>query len=170
MDAGFLIARLILGLAIGAHGAQKLFGWFGGHGLKGTGAFFESLGFRPGTVFAFAAGLGELGGGLLAAAGLLGPVGPAVIVLVMLVAILAVHWPHGFFASSNGIELPLMYLTAALFAAFAGAGAYSVDRLLGLDTLPERMTPWVAIAVAVPMALLNVALRRSPHVPAGTHA
>jgi putative oxidoreductase len=168
MDAGFLIARLILGLAIGAHGAQKLFGWFGGHGLKGTGAFFESLGFRPGTVFAFAAGLGELSGGLLTAAGLLGPVGPALIVLVMLVATLAVHWPHGFFASSNGIELPLMYLTAAVFAEFAGAGAYSVDRLLGLDALPE--SAWVAIAVAVLVALLNVALRRAPYVPTRTHA
>jgi putative oxidoreductase len=170
MDAGFLIARLILGLAISAHGAQKLFGWFGGHSLKGTGTFFESLGFRPGSVFALAAGLCELGGGLLTTAGLLGPVGPALIVLVMLVAILAVHWPHGFFASSNGMELPLMYLTAALFAAFAGPGVYSVDGLLGLDTRPEPMTAWAAIAVAVPMALVNVALRRSPHAPARTHA
>jgi putative oxidoreductase len=74
MDAGILIARLIVGLAIAAHGAQKLFGWFGGHGLKGTAGFFESLGFRPGIFFALAAGLGELGGGLLTAAGFLGPV------------------------------------------------------------------------------------------------
>jgi putative oxidoreductase len=166
MDAGILIARVMLGLAIGAHGAQKVFGWFGGHGLKGTGAFFESLGFRPGPVFALAAGLGESVGGLLTAAGLLGPVGPALIVLVMLVAMLAVHWPHGFFASSNGIELPLMYLTAALFAAFAGPGAYSLDRLLGLDTLGEPVTAGMAIAVAVPVALVNVALRRSPQTKA----
>ena len=103
---------------------------------------------------------------LLTAAGLLGPIGPALIVLVMLVAILAVHWPHGFFASSNGIELPLMYLTAALFAAFAGTGAYSLDRVLGLDTLWERGTAGMAVAVAIPVALLNVALRRSPHTRA----
>jgi putative oxidoreductase len=166
MDAGILIARVMLGLAIGAHGAQKVFGWFGGHGLKGTGAFFESLGFRPGPVFALAAGLAESVGGFLTAAGLLGPVGPALIVLVMLVAMLAVHWPHGFFASSNGIELPLMYLTAALFAAFAGPGAYSPDRLLGLDTLGEPVTAGMAITVAVPMALVNVALRRSPQTKA----
>lgn len=166
MDAGILIARVMLGLAIGAHGAQKVFGWFGGHGLKGTGAFFESLGFRPGPVFALAAGLAESVGGFLTAAGLLGPVGPALIVLVMLVAMLAVHWPHGFFASSNGIELPLMYLTAALFAAFAGPGAYSLDRLLGLDTLGEPVTAGMAITVAVPMALVNVALRRSPQTKA----
>src|SRR2546428_533738 len=83
---------------LAAHGAQKLFGWFGGYGLAGTGGFFAGLGFRPGVLFALAAGLGELGGGLLTAAGLFGPVGPALIILVMLVAILAVHWPHGFFA------------------------------------------------------------------------
>jgi hypothetical protein len=71
----------------------------------------------------------------------------------------------------NGeIELPLMYLTGALFAAFAGAGAYSVDGLVGLDTLPEPMTARVVITVAVAMALLNVALRRSPYAPARTHA
>jgi len=166
MDAGILIARVMLGLAIGAHGAQKVFGWFGGHGRKGTGVFFESLGFRPGPVFALAAGLAESVGGFLTAAGLLGPVGPALIVLVMLVAMLAVHWPHGFFASSYGIELPLMYLTAALFAAFAGPGAYSLDRLLGLDTLGEPVTAGMAITVAVPMALVNVALRRSPQTKA----
>jgi putative oxidoreductase len=160
MDAGILIARVLLGLAIGAHGTQKLFGWFGGYGPRGTGAYFDSLGFRPGVVFALAAGLGEVVGGLLTVGGLLGPVGPALIVLVMLVAMLAVHWPHGFFASSNGIELPLIYLTAALFAAFAGTGAYSLDRLLGLDTLWEPRTAGVAIAVAVPLALVNVALRR----------
>jgi putative oxidoreductase len=166
MDAGILIARVMLGLAIGAHGAQKVFGWFGGHGRKGTGVFFENLRFRPGPVFALAAGLAESVGGFLTAAGLLGPVGPALIVLVMLVAMLAVHWPHGFFASSNGIELPLMYLTAALFAAFAGPGAYSLDRLLGLDTLGEPVKAGMAITAAVPMALVNVALRRSPQTKA----
>src|SRR5258705_13953986 len=169
MDAGFLIARLILGLAIGAHGAQKLFGWFGGHGLKGTGAFFESLGFRPGTVFAFAAGLGELGGGLLTAAGLLGPIGPALIVLVMLVAILAVHWPHGFFASSNGIELPFAYLAAALALAHAGPGAYSLDWLWGLRIFSPS-TAWPISALAVGLGLVTIVLRRSAPTPARTHA
>ena len=160
MDTAFLIARLILGLALSAHGAQKLFGWFGGYGLKGTGGFFESLGFRPGALFALAAGLGELGGGLLTAGGLFGPVGPALIVLVMLVAIVSVHWTHGFFAQSNGIELPLLYLTAALALAFAGPGAYSLDGLFGPATLPEPATAWIAIALAVGLALANLALRR----------
>jgi putative oxidoreductase len=161
MDAGLLVARVTLGLAIGAHGAQKLFGWFGGYGLKGTGGVFESLGFRPGAIFALAAGLGEMGGGLLTAVGLLGPVGPALIILVMLVAIVSVHWPHGFFASANGIELPLMYLTAALAVAYAGFGEYSLDGLVGLSTRPEPKTTWIAIAVAVGLALASVARRRA---------
>src|SRR3981189_1818294 len=101
MDAGLLIARLILGLAISAHGAQKLFGWFGGYGLNGTGGFFESIGFRPGRLFALAAGLAEFGGGVLTALGFLGPAGPALIILVMMVALLTVHLPHGFFAQSK---------------------------------------------------------------------
>src|SRR5205814_7539283 len=86
MDTGLLIARLVFGLLMAAHGAQKLFGWFGGHGLAGTAGFLESLGFRPGRVFATAASLAELAGGLLAALGLLGPIGPALIVSVMIVA------------------------------------------------------------------------------------
>ncbi len=95
MSTGLLAGRLVLGLLLAGHGAQKLFGWFGGHGLAGTGAFFESLGFRPGRAFAAAAALSELGGGLLIALGFLGPVGPALIVAVMIVAALTVHWGHG---------------------------------------------------------------------------
>src|SRR5258705_8114535 len=102
VDAGILVMRVLFGAAIAAHGAQKLFGWFGGYGLKGTGGFFDGLGYRPGFIFALAAGLGEVAGGLLTAAGFLGPIGPALIILVMLVAIFSVHLPHGFFASSNG--------------------------------------------------------------------
>ena len=170
MSAGFLIARLILGLALAAHGAQKLFGWFGGYGLAGTGGFFAGLGFRPGVLFALAAGLGELGGGLLTAAGLFGPVGPALSILVMLVAILTVHWPHGFFASSNGVELPLLYVTAALPLAVAGPGRYSLDGLLGLPTHAPPTVAWTAIAVALALALLNVALRRPGPAPAPSHS
>lgn len=160
MDAGILIARVIPGLVTGAHRTGKLFGWFVGYGPRGTREYFDSLSFRPGIVFALAAGLGKVVGGLLTVGGLLGPMGPALIVLVMLVAMLAVHWPHGFFAAPNGIELLLIYLTAALFAAFAGTGAYSLDRLVGLDTQWGPRTAGAAIAVAVPLALVNVALPR----------
>ena len=95
MDAGLLLARMVLGLLMAAHGSQKLFGWFGGYGLAGTGGFFESLGFRPGRLFAAAAAVTEVAGGLLLALGLLGPLGPAMIISVMIVAMATVHWPHG---------------------------------------------------------------------------
>src|SRR5919202_5607319 len=104
MSSALLIARLIFGLAMAAHGTQKLFGWFGGRGLTTTGEFFVQLGFQPGRFFAAAASAGEVVGGLLLALGLLGPVGPAIIILVMTVAMLTVHLPHGFFAANNGVE------------------------------------------------------------------
>jgi len=85
-NVGLLVARVVFGLTMSAHGAQKLFGWFGGHGLAGTGQFFDSVGFRPGRVMAAVAGLSEVTSGLLIALGLLGPVGPAVMLAVMIVA------------------------------------------------------------------------------------
>src|SRR6185436_17874047 len=97
MDAGLLIARLIVGLGLAAHGAQKLFGWFGGHGLAGTGGFFESMGFRPGKLFALMSGLAEFGGGLLFALGFFTPLIAAVIISNFIVAIVSAHLAKGFF-------------------------------------------------------------------------
>jgi len=155
-----LIARIILGLGIAAHGAQKLFGWFGGYGIKGTGGFFESVGFRPGIFFAASAGLGELVGGVLTLLGLGGPIGPAIIIMVMLVAILAVHWGHGFFVSKNGSELPLLYISGALLLMFAGLSVYSIDSLLGLSAIWPANLTWIALGVAVLLALGNILVRR----------
>src|SRR4029079_1509248 len=86
VNLGLLLVRLAFGTLMAAHGAQKLFGWFGGYGLNGTGQFFAGLGFRPGRTFAFAAGASEAAGGLLVAFGFLHPLGAALIVSVMLVA------------------------------------------------------------------------------------
>src|SRR2546425_1468184 len=133
MDSGLLIIRVFFGLAMAGHGAQKLFGWFGGYGIKQTGAFFESIGFRPGAAFATAAGLSEMGGGLLVAVGLLTPFGAAAVLAAMLVAMVSVHLKNGFFAAGNGIELPFLYAVAALGIGLMGGGAISLDRLLGLD-------------------------------------
>jgi putative oxidoreductase len=155
-----LIARIILGLGIAAHGAQKLFGWFGGYGIKGTGGFFESLGFRPGAFFAAAAGLGEFVGGALTLLGLGGPIGPAIIITVMLVAIFTVHWGHGFFVSKNGSELPLLYIAGALLLMFAGPGLYSIDSLVGLSAIWSANLTWITLGVAVLLAIGNVVVRR----------
>lgn len=168
LSIGLLLARLFLGLGVAAHGAQKLFGWFGGYGLKGTGGFFEgTLGLKPGPLFAFMSGMGEFAGGLLVAIGWLGPVGPALIIAVMVVAIVTVHWAHGFFVSSNGIELPLMNIAGALALTFAGFGLYSMDAVLPIYVLGTPQVAWIAILVAVAGALLSL-VGRKPPAPAAT--
>ncbi|HEY8297397.1 MAG TPA: DoxX family membrane protein [Candidatus Baltobacteraceae bacterium] len=159
MDALFLIARLIIGLGLAAHGAQKLFGWFGGYGLKGTGGYFEGLGYRPGTLFAAAAGLGELGGGLLVALGLLGAVGPAIVLCVMLVAIFSVHIGNGFFTTGNGWEMPSLYIAGALAFAAAGFGAYSLDALVGLAALSTAKVTGILLLAGVVLAIANLLVR-----------
>src|SRR5437870_9117397 len=130
MNEGLLVARLIFGLVMAAHGAQKLFGWFGGYGIAGTGNFFESIGFRPGRLFAALAGLGEFGGGLLLALGFLGPIGPALILSVMIVAAVTSHLGKGLFAMNGGIEVPLLYAAVSTGLALTGPGRYSVDALV----------------------------------------
>ena len=161
MDAALLIARVVFGLLMAAHGAQKLFGWFGGYGLSGTAGFFESLGFHPGRFFATAAALSEAGGGLLVALGLFGPAGPALMLSVMIVAAVSVHWSHGVFAASNGIELPLLYAAGAAALALAGPGTYSVDALLGLSGLWTPALAWTALALGILGAFGNLAARRA---------
>jgi len=159
MNVGLLIVRLVVGLAMAAHGAQKLFGWFGGIGIAGTGQFFEAIGFRPGRVMAVIAGLSEFGGGLLVALGLLGPVGPALIVAVMITAAGSVHWSNGFFAMVNGIEVPVLYSATAIGLASTGFGVYSIDALLGLTRFwtPELVA--AALAVGVLGGIGNLVVR-----------
>jgi putative oxidoreductase len=165
MDIGLLVARLVLGLLMAAHGTQKLFGWFGGYGLAGTGGFFESLGFRPGRLFAGAAAVGEVVSGVLVALGLLGPVGPALMLSVMIVAALSVHWPHGLFATTNGIEVTLLYATGAVTLALTGPGRYSLDALAGLLPLWTPAVTAVVLGAGVLGGVANLALRR-PAPPA----
>ena len=168
MALALLIARLVLGLGVAAHGAQKLFGWFGGYGIKGTGGFFEGLGFRPGAFFAIAAGLGEFSGGLLTALGLGGPFGPALIIAVLLVAILTVHLGHGFFVSKNGAELPLAYISGSLILMFAGPGVYSIDALVGLNSAWSGQATWILVGASILLALGNLVVRRPARVQTTT--
>lgn len=164
MSEGLLLVRVVVGALMVAHGAQKLFGWFGGYGIAGTGAFFEQLGFRPGRRFALLAGATELASGLLVALGAAGPLGPALMLSVMIVAAVSVHWGHGVFASSNGIEVPLLYGAGAAALALTGPGGYSVDSWLGLTAWWTPAVSWSALAVGVLGGAINVAARR-PALP-----
>lgn len=144
MDIGLLLLRAVVGLTLAAHGAQKLFGWFGGHGLTATGEFLEKIGFVPGWRHAFLAGLIETGAGLLLALGLLTPLAAAGIVAVMLTAGLSVH-RTSFFLTNGGYEYTLVLGAAAAAVAFTGPGAWSLDALLGL---PGGSVPIGAAALA----------------------
>ncbi|MCP3741688.1 DoxX family protein [Rossellomorea sp. BNER] len=127
---GLLIIRLVVGLTFAAHGTQKLFGWFGGHGLQGTGGFFESIGIKPGRTMAFMAGISELVAGLLLALGFLTPIAALLFVATMLVAMVKVHMPNGYWATSNGYEYNLLLIVVAVGIALIGAGPYSIDAIL----------------------------------------
>jgi putative oxidoreductase len=159
MNEGLLLIRVIFGLLMAAHGAQKLFGWFGGYGLTGTAGFFEGLGFRPGRFFAATAASTEILSGLLMLLGFLGPIGPALMVSVMVVAIISVHWKNGLFAP-NGIELTLLYAAAAAGLALTHPGRYSLDAVLGLTSLWTAAIAWIALGLGIAGGIGNVLLRR----------
>lgn len=128
-DVGLLVLRLALGLTMAAHGSQKLFGWFEGPGLEGTGMFFESLGYPSGETMALIAGVSETFGGLALVIGLFTPLAAAAVFGTMLNAIVAVHWDGGFF-SPDGVEFALILAAGAVALALTGPGRFAVDRML----------------------------------------
>ncbi|MNN06480.1 putative oxidoreductase MhqP [compost metagenome] len=130
MGLGLLIIRLIIGLLFIGHGAQKLFGMFGGYGPKGTGGWMESVGIKPGVAMAVISGLMELIGGTLFGLGLFTQVAAILIALTMVGAIVKVHGPNGLWATANGYEYPLVVLAVVIGVALTGAGAYSLDAVL----------------------------------------
>jgi putative oxidoreductase len=146
MDLALLVLRLVVGLTFAAHGAQKLFGAFGGHGIQGTAGFFEQLGLRPGRLHAWAAGIAEFFGGLVIALGLVTPVPAAALIAVMTAAVLTVHLKNGFFVTNQGYEFNVA-LAAALFALTGvGAGDWSLDNVLSIDMTG---TAWALGALGV---------------------
>ncbi|MFC4801532.1 DoxX family protein [Neobacillus sp. GCM10023253] len=130
LNIGLLIIRLVIGLLFVGHGAQKLFGWFGGYGPKGTGGWFESIGIKPGVTMAILAGLAELIGGLLFASGFLTPLAGILIAGTMAMAIIKVHAPNGLWATANGYEFNLTLLAVAIGVALIGPGQYALDAFL----------------------------------------
>jgi putative oxidoreductase len=133
MHTGLLLLRLLIGLTLSAHGSQKLFGVFGGGGLRGTGAWLESIGFHPARRQAVLAGGTELLGGLALAAGMLTPFAAGAVIGVMAVAAVAGHGGKGFFVTRGGWEYCLVLAGAAAAVAFTGPGAFSFDHLVGFS-------------------------------------
>lgn len=125
-----LVLRVPLGIILAAHGAQKLFGWFGGNGLEATGQWMASIGLEPGTLMALLSGSAEFFGGLALILGLLTRPAALVAAITMLVAIFTVHIENGLFLSNNGYEFGLALLAASLSLVFSGAGRLSVDQLI----------------------------------------
>jgi putative oxidoreductase len=160
IDVGRLILRIALGGILFAHGAQKLFGWFGGRGMAGHAGFIESLGLRPARLFAVVSGLGEFFGGLGVLSGFLTPLAAAGIIGAMSVAIIKVHLPKGFWNHDGGMEYPLVLAVLAFVIGLVGPGPYSLDRAFGVR-LPEPQT-YVAALVLTAFVVIYAVTRPAP--------
>jgi putative oxidoreductase len=170
-DPAVLALRLSLGSYLAVHGAQKLFGSFGGPGLDRSGSGFERMGLTPGKAFAGLAGGSELAGGILTATGTAHPLGPLVVAGAMTVASLT-HADKGPLAQKGGFELPASYLGAAIALAGVGPGRYSVDRLTGFQ-LPRALMAVVlagAAALTVHSAVRVVTTKRAAAARAAVQA
>jgi len=156
-DLGLLALRLGVGATLVAHGTQKLFGWFGGHGLAGTAGFFDSVGFTPGRANALLAGAGEAGGGSLLALGLATPAAGAAVAGTMAVAA-SMHKDNGFFAQDGGLEYPAVLALTAGAIALSGPGRLSLDAALG----HRANRHWMRVVglAGVPVAVALVTRRR----------
>ena len=153
ITAGLLVLRLVLGLTMAAHGAQKLPGLFGGSGLAGFATSLERLGIRPGRTWALVSAVVELGGGLLVAVGLLTPVAALALAGNLLVAILGVHAPHGFWNRDGGFEFPLALLGGLVALSLIGPGPASVDGAIRMS-LPEPAA-WLVIVIVVLLGVIG---------------
>ncbi len=125
-DFGLLLIRLMIGVVFVFYGTQKLFGWFGGYGIKGTGGWFESIGIKPGHVAATFSGIAELLSGILFVLGLWLPLAAVLVVVVMLGAIAKVHGPKGFANGGGGFEYNLFLIVVAIGLALIGPGAWAL--------------------------------------------
>jgi putative oxidoreductase len=162
MAYGLLVLRVVVGLTLAAHGAQKIFGWFGGGGPDGTATSFGSLGFRAPRTMALTAGVSELAG-VAFALGVVTPFAALAMASVMVVAVGSVHWKNGFFAGKGGFEYNLTIWTVAVAVSAIGPGRFSLDRALGIDDNVSGL--WWGVGVAVVSlagGLLVLATRETP--------
>jgi putative oxidoreductase len=157
-DLALLLLRVVTGGLLAGHGAQKLFGSFGGPGFSRTAGFVETLGLRPGPLWAALAGVGELGGGLLTLLGLGGPLGSTLTVSTMKMATFKAHSGKPIWAASGGAELPVVNIAVGTALLLTGPGRFSLDHLLGI-----KLPRWVsALAMLGSSALLIVGLLSEP--------
>jgi putative oxidoreductase len=166
MKLGRLLLRVTIGALFVGHGTQKLFGWFGGHGLDATANMFDSIGMRPGNRNAIAAGAAEAGGGAALAAGFATPLAAATLTSVMLTAINRVHLKNGPWITNGGYEYNVVLIAAVLALAEVGPGELSLDHALG----QERIGPgWAVLALALGVAGAvgaHIAAESTPAPPA----
>jgi putative oxidoreductase len=168
-DLGQLALRLAVGGLLIGHGAQKLFGWFGGPGLEGTSGWLASIGYQPAKPWAVLAGLSEFGGGTLTALGLLHPLGPIATFGAMTIATIDVHGGKPVWATEGGAELPITNMAAATALVLSGPGAFSLDRALGIR-VPKSVAALAALGVAAGVVVAETRPKPVPQAAEGTGA
>jgi putative oxidoreductase len=159
ISLGLLILRVVGGLTIAAHGAQKLFGWFEGPGLTKLLQGFEKQGYKPAWLWVCFLILGELGGGLSVALGFLTPLGAAGMFGAMFMAVFKSHWKNGFFNSKRGLEFPLQLLIIGVAIGLMGPGSYALDALFKI-ALPQPLLFLVLVVAALLVDLIGMAISR----------
>jgi len=167
LDIGLLVLRLTVGLLLIGHGSQKLFGWFGGHGLEGTGGMFASMRVREPHLQAMLTGSAEFGGGIGLALGLLTPLAAAGVVGVMVGAILLVHWPK-LWVTEQGGEYPVVLIAVATLLGLYGAGAYSLDAAMGTSSVLPNPWTYVVAGIASALVAVSVGISREAEHPQTT--
>lgn len=159
-DVGLLISRVAAGSLVAGHGAQKLFGWFEGPGLRGWTAAAEHMNMRPAGFWALTGGISEFGGGVLTALGFLNPLGPIMMGSAMIAASYKGHWGKPIWSSKGGAELAISFLATAAIAGTHGPGRYSLDSLLGV-----RLPRWITTLALLGSAAMLVETIRPTVVP-----